>query len=519
MDKDSPIQAPHSRLVAFGSPWHGSILGPTLTLPDASTRTVPVPQVNDVFDFHVPGAPGSGGASAPTGGAWHDYLLLYGNCGAIYGKTVSTYPVNWLFARTDGSRWLISLTSAATGIALSGAALTISLRATRFGEFGGTVEVVNFSVTLSDRGLGNSLPSIIAEALPGSVNIGISDIASRGNKCCLMFYALKTGSGEHGTQRYPYGFFEVTLSDSSFSASTATVAYNIADVAGARVNGDYVNSGTPPTTCASPSTYTNNPTVPEIYILDAIMAAWYKADVLTPVPFNYSQPLTAGGYVWSLVGSSPCTGTFTVDYYSSGSSTVTYGSSDFGSYWFTMTGSQEGHGDRIYPDVPSNTYVDKANVNMVNDTGYLFNYVRDLTLPGDIPFALSGTRNVQFTGVGSVHFSIAYTAMSIDITRFHPWAIAQTPVEMWNSVDELNYAPQPFAKRAAANLIIIGRTWVDKSTLDRKTIIDRVITKNGAATISYAVPDNVTLSQISASAHPVTGEVTIGADSAVRAWV
>lgn len=518
MDENSPLQAPCSHPLAFGNPWHGSIVNSTLTLPDASTRMVPIPLTNDVFDFHVPGAAGGGSAPAPAGGIWRDYLLLYGTCNSVYGEAVSSWPVNWLFARSDGSRWLVSVTSAVTGIALSNAALVVDFSATRFGEFGGTGETIAFSLTLADRGLGNTLPAEITEALPASVSIGISDIASRGQKCCLMFYALKAG-GENGTQRFPYGFFEVALSDTLFGSSTATLAYNIAAVAGTRANGGYTASGTPPSGCGS-SVYNNNADVPVISAASAIMAAWYKADVLKPVYFNYAQPLTSTTYTWSNVGVSPCVGSFAIDYFTGAEFTVDYGTADFGVYSLSATADAELHGVATYPSVPTTTTEDTV-VTLSAGATVLFNAERHISYGTAPSIGTSGTQNAAFSlWTTSVDGSTVYIAMNVDPTRFHPWAMGQPPLEMVRSdIADLNNAPQFFAKRAAANLILIGRTWIDKATLDRKTVIDRALTRNGAAAVAYPVPDNVTLGQISAAAQPVTGEIAIGADSAARGWV
>lgn len=522
-----------AEFIHWGNPYHGAIVGSTLTLPDATTLIVPATANNNCFDFHVPGALGAldeNGATVPApvpGGEWRDYLLMYGNGDAIYGKAVSAYPVNWLYAHPDGSRWLISITSATTGIALSNDALALTLRAIRFGEMvpvadvGAAAETIAFSVTLEHRGL-DPAPAGVSEAMPDSVLIGISDIVEDGSKCCLMFYALKAGD-ERSDQRFPYAFFEVTLGAENFAASIVSPVYDIAAVAGTRQGGLFVQTDDQPPD-ALPCVMWNGwstPTTSEIYVRDAIIACWYSGDVLKPIKAHSSEPLAGSAYVVSFRPRDACQEPYVVNHTRHAAKTMRFGHPDVAeyvleaSYLYTQTGT------RLYSQ-DSTDAQSTLDINLAGNGAslYSFSMVEELSSP---PIGENGEVALRFSEQTWVFIPPVLTiaqdqplALRGDM---HPWELKSAPA--LSAAPDGNYinAPHIFAKRFSSTLIGVGRTWIDGATLQRQTRIDKFITKAGLIDNSYSVPVDTTLAALSASLQPVSHEIAVAADSAARSFV
>lgn len=504
MDEINLGTAPLAEVVAWGNPWHGPIVDTTLTLPDSSTRTVPAPEHNAVFDFHVPGAPGGGGAPVPAGGEWRDYLLLYGDCRHVYGNEIAATAVNWLYASPDGSRWLVSVTSAVSGIALSSAALTINLSAKRFGEFGGTPETVNFSVTLANRGLGETLDADITGSIPSTVGIGISDLLPDGSKAVLMFQApISASSGELNGQQFPLGFFEISLNSSSFPASTATLLYNIAQVAGTREAGTYIYSGG----FAVGETGYATATAASSSVTNAIMAVWYTgAGAAAPVYFNYHQPLESS--TWVNVGDGSGTESH------SASLTATYGGGSWAAYTYAASLAYSGSDGSETLDIA-----------LTDNDGTIWTV--DVNKTPGTDGNKSGTRNrtlQSWLGISATPPDIGYEALSFGVTAYTPWATSLLPLDGANGLiafydPEIYKAALVYCKRASARLFLICRTWIDHDTGARKTIIDKALTPGGLIEVGYAVPDDTLQRNLSAAWQPVTGDINIGSDGEVRAWV
>lgn len=516
---------PLGKVSAWGNPFHGTIVSSTLTLPNDETLTIPAATHNDCFIFRVPGAPGGGSAAVPAGGEWRDYLLLYGNCSAVYGKTISSNIVNWLYAHPDGSRWLITM-NGGTGIAFSNASLNLTFFAKRFGEIGAAAESIEFTLTLASRGLGEATP-LVDESLPASAMIGISDVTESGDKCCLMFWATKTGTEVEG-QRFPYGFFEVVLSSTDFTASTATLVYDIADVAGARQEAfyDYTSPTFPPPPFCGSETASNTASAAAEYVDGAIVACWYDdTDVLKAITFTYNQPLVSSTPdIYSM--SASCEYNYATEKTNNSEWSIVCGATGIGTYTITATADYYLKGLNTTPGDISLAWREESLDMLVAagaDTLFSMSYFSytDGAEPGNTDGALNERFDSWVTGV-LPDFTV-YTSLQVNLSRMHPWALYSAPRvadhDIAPFIPEANDAPQLFAKRFSSTLIGFGRTWINRTTLERETRIDKFLTKSGLVANSYSVPVDIELRQLSATVHPVTFDVEIAPDGTARSFV
>lgn len=520
------------RLRAWGNPFHGKIVNGTLTLPNAETQTWPATQNNNCFVFRVPGAPGGNGADAPPGGEWRDYLLLYGNCQAVYSKQVSTSLVNWLYVRPDGSRWLIKLTSNAVGIATSSAALVMSFSASRFGEFSkDLLESFSFDLTLPDRGLDPALAGLYSGKIPASVNIGISDMTEDGSKCCLMFWQEKTGWPDQENQQYPYGFFEVSLDTSVFSLSTVALVYDLGDVYGTETAAFYdfeVEQPDPLYGCYN-STWTNIPTGPRLARDDSVVAAWYINGVLTPVLFNDEQLTESDSGIyknspssgwWQGFGCPDCNYRSETKF---GQYTATVGAVGVAEIaivsdaTYTIQGEQCREGDN-YGD---HSWTQNMSLNGVEV--YTNSDGEDLVVSPTFP-GIDGT----YKGYINTIYPTINPGYTDEFDVFHPAPQPLTfsgTVHKWDSLEEVmsnngrDEAPSLFIKRFSSTLLGYGRAWKSLTTGEKMIVIDKFLTKQGLVTNTVAIPPGTDLGQISATLQPVTGEIEIGFDGLPRSFV
>lgn len=509
---------------AWGNPYHGEIVGSTLTLPDASTRTVPATTSNACFDFHVPGAPGGGDAPVPAGGEWRDYVLLYGAGQVVYGKQVSTEAANWLYVRPDGSRWLIKLISPTSDITANGSSLTIYFTATRFGDLSGAPESgVNFNVTLANRGMDTSGVSSLT-SVPSTVSLGISDISSDGQKCCLMFYQTIAGD-VLGGQRLPVAFAEITLHATTWSSSSIALFRDIDDVAGARASSSYTFTDGTPSPCSG--TVSNTASGGGVNsIEDSVMACWYDgAGTLVPVHFNWTNPLTSSTFTkyW------PCAEYFTATETDDAEFSITYGAATFGEYAlsfshsYSKTATVTAVGDPDDGSI-SEVWTDSLTAGATELFGIDITHGSD-SAPTGVNY-YNGAWNRDWIGYSGLIYPgpVNYTALEgAYYTSLYAWTTTGGPQladhDLAAFEPEVNNAPKLFARLCSPTLILIGRTWINRITFEQEIRIDKAITKLGAVNIATSIPAGTTLSQISAAVHPVTGDIIIGTDGVARSFV
>lgn len=515
--------------VHWGNPYHGPIVGNTLTLADATTLTVPATANNACFYFKVPTAPGAldeNGDPVPApvpGGEWRDYMLLYGNCDAIYCKDVSTSAVNWLYSHPDGSRWLIKLTSSSSGIATGSASLGLNWSAVRFGEMGGEPETINFTLTLADRGLDTTAIDPHITVSPSiTLSIGISDIASDGSKCCLMFY-LDGSGGESGNQRFPYAFFEVAINSTAFASSSVAIIYDMEAVGGVRNESlySYAMDALPPLPYCDDVPYHTYSSGYGFKVVDNIIACWYDtAGEIQPIMFNYDEPFFPA--TAQVVGGSTSTcGDYSVAETNHAEYSINYGSPWFGIYTLNMVTDHVKEG--VYHRPGTSSVSENFTFSFYNADATLFEMT--YYIASGSTSNIVGEVNRRFTDwvSGALPDTSIYACLVVATSGMHAWSLAYTPVRAYNDladfIPEANNAPQIFAKRFSPTLIGFGRTWINRTSLQRETRIDKFLTKAGMVSNSYSVPLDITLAEISATIHPVTLELSIGSDSAYRSFV
>ena len=124
-------------LVKWGSPWHGEMVGATITLPNAQTRTAPGASQyvdgGDFFKVQVPGQPAAITTPAETadGKEWLNYGIISGANHLLYGEILGERA--WLYVAPDNSIWLVK-------VVFPGATAAISF--TPFGRMGEPVASV-----------------------------------------------------------------------------------------------------------------------------------------------------------------------------------------------------------------------------------------------------------------------------------------------------------------------------------------------------------------------------------------
>ncbi|MDR1995160.1 hypothetical protein [Azonexus sp.] len=106
----------------FGDPWHGKVIGNTLTLPNGQTRPVPgeTPIGGDCFMVQIPGQPAISATpeqvaeDSAAGRTWLNHGLMAGENHCIYGSALG--PGRWIYIDPTGTPWLASI----SGFGLAG---------------------------------------------------------------------------------------------------------------------------------------------------------------------------------------------------------------------------------------------------------------------------------------------------------------------------------------------------------------------------------------------------------------
>lgn len=496
MNENDYTPAPLGKPVVFGNPWHGEVRNAVLTLPDSTTKTVPITP-NDghgaCWVFRVPGAPGSAGADAPPGGEWRDYLLGYARGNVVYQKLVNSNPINWLCMGNDGSRWMLSVTSSVTGIAMGNASLALNFFAERFGEFGVSPETYNFTLTLPNRGLSHPTAT-----LPTSVNLGFSDATENGQKAVLLFYTA--GADDFAHQRMPYGFAEVVLNPDDFASSTISLLYNTESVSGILAGFTY-DVTAPPTgpDCEYSITLNGTPQAPEWKAENAILSVWYdSAGALKTVFYSFKIPLTAWTYsqfnfdtVNVPSNCDDCTG----DALEVVNQTITIDG-------FILPISVERHGVSTMTDFGNEVGTTTTQIEIGEI--YSRNAVYGAGFGCDIGIK-------RFLAL-SDHSYINIQCTKIPFDEMHPWigpfeqkaeSLPASQAAAWN--DE----PLIFVRVLSPTLIVMGLMWDDSGTTRIKLF--RAITKFGHLAINQEFA-GVSRSDIMGCIHPVTGQIIFATD-------
>lgn len=271
----------------FGDPWHGLVVGSTLTLPGGITRSVPgaSPVGGDCYVVQVPGQPAvaTPPADAALGMTWLNYGLMSGQNHCIYG--VALGENSWLYIDAAGAAWLAAMTfNVATGVG--------SVAFKRFGVFpddgAGVVQTASFSVSGPFSGSAWQ----------------IDDIKSGGDGVLVVaFEPYDVWPGVSGMATAGFrdvgGALELTISGTPPAAIVSAV--QLADQS--QAGGEYVDTRvTTSVLMGTLSIKTSN--VGRNGHSNKLFGYCYSAGVATPVlrslwsdQESYSSPVDAGGFL------------------------------------------------------------------------------------------------------------------------------------------------------------------------------------------------------------------------------
>ncbi len=242
LDKGAPTPHPLGRIGIFGNPFHGTVQGGTLTLPNSTTRTYPQP--NDAWPdqagaTHRVKRPGIAAVSRTTeqleadvaaGRQWRNEAMLSGGKQQLYGVDLE----GWVYFDPDGVRWLVTIDADLANNAFNfSESLAFDLKLTRFGEFGPAATPVNYSLSLTDWGQ-QGYPALQGFRLEDgsfetvtAAHLLVEAIQPNGSKAALCIHRRRL-IGEHATDttadvavRHPLGWVEIAISGPGASASIA----------------------------------------------------------------------------------------------------------------------------------------------------------------------------------------------------------------------------------------------------------------------------------------------------------
>lgn len=211
----------------WGCPYHGTISGGLLTLPNGSTMDCaePVSWPGDNAGYgntllqRMPWAPGAertpeqAASDLQKGRQWLDYALLSGLYQNLHGSVIG----GWIYAAPDNRPWLIDAQQIRS---YSGQSSWIkALKMTRFGRAGGSGGVRSFTLELANTG--QSTPS-----LTGAVYAELADITPDGSKAIVAIYLKPSQPAGGFVARHPIGFWLIELSGTpgvDFAASVSVL--------------------------------------------------------------------------------------------------------------------------------------------------------------------------------------------------------------------------------------------------------------------------------------------------------
>lgn len=269
LDKGSPISDPFGRISIFGNPFHGTVQGGVLSLPNSTTRAYPQPDgtwPDQAGSTHRVKRPGIAAVTRTTeqlaaddaaGRQWRNEAILSGGKQQLYGLDVE----GWIYFDPDGVRWLVTFDADLdTDVFDFTEDLNLDINLTRFGEFGPAATPLNYSLTLSEWGQQGYPPLQGFRLEDGSfetveaAHILLDAIASDGSRAALCIHRRRL-VGEHSSDetadvavRHPLGWVEIAISGPGASASISltvlkdrdqTLEIVTQDVSDDRVPGTY----------------------------------------------------------------------------------------------------------------------------------------------------------------------------------------------------------------------------------------------------------------------------------------
>jgi len=270
-----------------------------------------------------------------NGYEWRNDAILYG--GFLYGKSLGSTD-RFLFFGTDGSRWLIDV----SGITITdGNTLGGSISATKFGEFGGTSEVITAPVSVND--LGQATPTLSysgtidfqnddpATRTIKATTVRVSDTTSSGDKAILGLYDTQSRSAANpaigrwsdwdgykynAITFWPLGFVELSLSYNPNGSPKITATCTVSKTR-EQVLGGYSSSSVPASVVLvdqNGDSWYGYPMINTVYsITDRILGMGYtKANALFEIKLSFSETISGtSSYATDPTGVTGMTGSTT----------------------------------------------------------------------------------------------------------------------------------------------------------------------------------------------------------------
>lgn len=234
MSLDKGLPGPHllGRTGIFGTPYHGTVQSGLITLPNATTRTYTQPEgvYPDVAGathlLRKPGQPAvtrtpeQEAADLAAGREWRNVAMLSGGRQQLYGQNLQ----GWIYIDPDGGRWLIQfVTDIETVIFAIGTPLSIQMRVSRFGVFGGEPQTFLTTLNLTDWGQSGypAQPTFrVGTTFPNVTSAGffLEAVTPTGSKAAINVHFRRTTSSDSFdstvdvTVRHSLGWLEIAVS-------------------------------------------------------------------------------------------------------------------------------------------------------------------------------------------------------------------------------------------------------------------------------------------------------------------
>lgn len=496
MNEKDIAPAPIGKVLVFGNPWHGVVREDVLTMPGGATKSVPTAP-NDghggCWKFQVPGAPGLGEAVADPGEQWLDYLLYYGRGNVVYHKTVNSNLINWFCLGDDGTRWLVSVTSATSGIPSGTASLGVTFQAKRFGDIGVAAESHSFTLTLANRGLAHA-----TETLPSTVSMGFCDANATGKKAVLMFFT--PGAGEYANQRLPLAFFEVTLDPANFASSSIGLLYNTDQVSGTATGTPWLVESDTGADCDYSISVWGTPLVSDWGYMNSIMTVWYSsAGAATPIYHSHKVPLSA--WSWSEYNLDTVNIPSNCDDCTGDATEFVNKKLQWDGWELPVSVNRHGVGEIVNFNVVSGSTTTLINVGS--------HYNRSYEWAAGFGCAIGTLQYLDLSP--SAYLNIQCT--STNVPRLHPWLGPATakPVitSPANQASAWQDDPMIFTRILSPTFIVVGLAWLESGIKKIKLI--RAITKIGQFSLSNEF-SGIDRQMLMGTLHPHTTEMEFADD-------
>lgn len=221
------------RVDIYGVPFHGTVQGNVLTLPNATTKAWPQPngdwpdEAGTTHRVKRPGQPDivrtldEQTADTAAGYQWRNTAMLSGYRRQLYSKSL----FGWIYIDPAGDRWIVEITTNLNDTTFDfTASLTLAFKISRFGEFSpGLTSFTTQSQTLTDWGQQGypDLPGFQTTTGTGIETITgarllVDGIFSDGSKASVCVHRRRTVSDDGRATldhaiRHPLGWLQIAI--------------------------------------------------------------------------------------------------------------------------------------------------------------------------------------------------------------------------------------------------------------------------------------------------------------------